>query len=174
MLNYTSPFRLQIIEALTTKLKTIAPTNGYQMDLSGDGCVVRGRMFLGDDEPPAMVSILEPPVAIEPMKQQSENRDSAGAWDLLIQGWAQDPINDPSAHPCDLAYVLAHDVRRMLYKLKTENKVRSSPRGDDILGFGPKIHDWKVGVPVVRPSEEVSGYGVFYMLLTMKIVEDLS
>lgn len=174
MLNYTSPFRLQIIEGLTTNLKTIKPANGYQLDLSGEGCVVRGRLFLGDDEPSIMVSILEPPVAIEPNKQQVENKDSAGGWDLLIQGWAQDPINDSSAHPCDLAYVLAHDVRRALMKIKTANKVRGSSRGDDILGFGLKIMDWKVGVPVVRPSEEVSGYGVFYMLLTMKIVEDLS
>ena len=32
----------------------------------------------------------------------------------------------------------------------------------------------KIGTPVIRPSEEVSGYGVFYTILTMKIVEDIA
>lgn len=174
MLGYTSPFRLRILEELSATLAAITPANGYQLDLSGQGCVVRGRLFLGDDEPPVMVSVLEPPVAIEPMKQQMDSDGTAGGWDLLIQGWAQDPVNDNTAQPCDLAYVLAYDVRRALVKAKTVNHVRGSGTGYNIFGLGTKITEWKVGSPVVRPSEEVSGYGVFYMLLSMKIVEDLA
>lgn len=174
MQGYTSPFRLRILEELCSTLAQITPANGYQLDLSGPGCVVRGRLFLGDDEPPIMVSVLEPPVAIEPMKQQMESEGSLGGWDLLIQGWAEDPAKDNTAEPCDLAYVLAHDVRRALIRAKTANYVRGSARGHNIFGLGTKITDWKVGAPVVRPSEETSGYGVFYMLLSMKIAEDLA
>lgn len=169
---YQSPFRLRILEALTAELKTITPTNGFQMDLSGQDAVQRGRLFYGDDEPSLMVSILEPPVAIDTLKQQSDNRTTAGMWDLIVQGWAQDPVNDATAQKCDYAYVLAHDVRRKLFAIKTANYQRGV--GHNILGFGEKITDWKVGVPVVRPTEEVSGYGTFYMILSMKIVEDLA
>ena len=169
------PLRLRILIALTDLLKTVTPANGYQFDLSndqdGEKRVVRGRLFLGDSEPAYMVSILEPPSAVEPILNRGpDNTARASEWDILIQGWARD---DDDNEECDLAYALAADVHKALgAELKRTRTGR--PGAPDILGFAGKVESMKIGTPVIRPSEEVSGYGVFYTILTMKIVEDIA
>jgi hypothetical protein len=174
-MNIIPPFRLKVIMALCDVLKGITPDNGYQMDLSstedGELRVIRGKLFLGDDDPDEIVTILEPPTAVEPIAQRSpDNQTRSNEWDLLVQGWAKD---DRDNEPCDKAYVLAADVQKALAKvLASPNPGRPGAR--EILGFGNKIYDFKIGTPVVRPTEAVSGYGVFYLILTMKIVEDMA
>ena len=169
------PFRLRILIALTDLLKTVTPANGYQFDLSddqdGEKRVVRGRLFLGDSEPAYMVSIIEPPSAVEAILNRGpDNTTRAGEWDILIQGWARD---DEDNEECDLAYALAADVHKALgAELKRTRTGR--PGAPDILGFAGKVESMKIGTPVIRPSEEVSGYGVFYTILTLKIVEDIA
>ena len=169
------PLRLRILIALTDLLKTVTPANGYQFDLSDDQDdekrVVRGRLFLGDSEPAYMVSIIEPPSAVEAILNRGpDNAARAGEWDILIQGWARD---DDDNEECDLAYALAADVHKALgAELKRTRTGR--PGAPDILGFAGKVESMKIGTPVIRPSEEVSGYGVFYTILTLKIVEDIT
>ena len=169
------PFRLRILIALTELLRGVTTTSGYQFDLSndqdGEKRVVRGRLFLGDSEPAYMVSIIEPPSAVEAILNRGpDNTARAGEWDILIQGWARD---DDDNEECDLAYALAADVHKALgAELKRTRTGR--PGAPDILGFAGKVESMKIGTPVIRPSEEVSGYGVFYTILTLKIVEDIA
>lgn len=175
MIIENKPLRLRILIALTDLLKTVTPANGYSFDLSngedGEKRVVRGRMFLGDSEPSHMVSLLEPPNAVEPILNRGpDNNARATEWDILVQGWAR---NDYDNEECDLAYVLAADVHRALAAEKAKTRT-GRPGATDILGFGPKITDFRIGTPVIRPTEEVTEYGVFYTILTLKITEDIA
>lgn len=169
------PFRLRILIALTELLRGVTTTSGYQFDLSndqdGEKRVVRGRLFLGDSEPAYMVSIIEPPSAVEAILNRGpDNTARAGEWDILIQGWTR---NDDDNEECDLAYALAADVHKALgAELKRTRTGR--PGAPDILGFAGKVESMKIGTPVIRPTEEVTDYGVFYTILTMKIVEDIA
>ena len=169
------PFRLRILIALTELLRGVTTTSGYQFDLSndqdGEKRVVRGRLFLGDSEPAYMVSIIEPPSAVEAILNRGpDNTTRAGEWDILIQGWARD---DEDNEECDLAYALAADVHKALgAELKRTRTGR--PGAPDILGFAGKVESMKIGTPVIRPTEEVGPYGVFYTILTLKIVEDIA
>lgn len=168
------PLRLKIIKALTAKFKTITPANGYQMDLAdeagGVSRVVRGKLFLGDDDPRFIVSILEPPSAVEAVKSGPDNTSRANEWDILIQGWAHD---DADNEPCDLAYALAADVTRCL-ALEKKGLQTGRPGATNILNMGPRLTEIRIGTPVVRPTENVSEYGVFYIILTLKIIEDMA
>lgn len=168
------PFRLSILIALTDLLRDVTRGDGYQFDLTdtpeGEKRVVRGRLFLGDSEPDCMISLLEPPNAVEAIPNRgSDNIKRVTEWDILVQGWARD---DNDNEDCDLAYALAADVHRKLATV-LQARQRGRPGAMDILGFGPKITSFKIGSPVIRPSEEVSGYGQFYTILTMQIVEDI-
>lgn len=169
------PIRLKIIMKLTRLIKDIIPANGYQMDLSdtahGDPRVIRGKLFIGDDDPDVVVSILEPPTAVEPLFNRApDNTDRANEWDLMIQGWAKDDRGD---HPCDKAYVLAAEVQQLL-AAQLPKKMNGRPGAPDLLGFGSMIYEMKIGTPVVRPTESVTGHGVFYLILTLKLVEDMA
>ncbi|MDR3474325.1 MAG: hypothetical protein P4M09_21960 [Devosia sp.] len=165
------PFRLQVLDALTALIETITPANGFQNDLSIDGRVIRGRLFIGDDEPVPMVAINEPPLAIEPNLASVQNPSSTGDWDLLIQGWTED---DPK-YPCDATYVLAAEVRAVIARQKTRSSGRpGGGRGADLLGFGPVISDLRIGAPVVRPPDDTSAKACFYLLVTLKITEDMT
>lgn len=168
------PFRLRILIALTDLLRNITPDDGYQFDLSttadGEKRVVRGRLFLGDSEPAYMVSVLEPPAAVEPTPNRApDNTARATDWDIVIQGWARDAGDNEE---CDLAYALAADVHKALAVEMAKTRT-GRPGATDILGFGTKITKMQIGTPVIRPSEEVSGYGQFYTILAMQIVEDI-
>lgn len=172
------PFRLQILVALTELLRGITPANGYHFDLSttddGEKRVVRGRQYIGDSEAAYLVSLLEPPSAVEAiLNRGADNTARAGEWDIIVQGWARDNDADFETEECDLAYVLAADVHKAL--ASTIKRTRTGrPGAPNILGFGGKVESIKIGTPVIRPTEEVSGYGVFYTILTLKIVEDIA
>lgn len=167
------PVRLQILKALTETIRTVTPQNGFQMDLSTDSDgvkrVIRGRLFVGDDDPDVLVSIIEPPSAVEQIRSKApDNTARAGEWDVLVQGWTR---NDDDNDECDLAYVLAAEVQRVLGQEKAR-KVAGRPGYPNFLGMGDTILEFRIGAPVVRPTEEVTDRGVFYLILTMKIVED--
>ncbi len=164
------PFRLRVLDKLEELIKTVAPANGDWDDLSVDGAVVQGRLFIGDDEPVPMVSMVEPPAAIEGIKTQPNNVNHVGEWDILIQGWAKTDLK--SRNVTGPAYVLAAEVRR---KLAIEKKKPSAPgQGQNHLGFGARIQDMRIGAPVVRPPDETSSKACFYLMLTLQIAEDMS
>lgn len=167
---FIPPFRLKVLMELSDLLRTITPANGYQMDLSDEGCVVRGKMFIGDDQPDYMISLLEPPSAVEAILNRApDNTLRAGEWDVLVQGWAR---NQPGYEDCDLAYVLQGDVHKALATQKKEVSRPGYPGTNNMLNMSGKVTDMKIGSPVIRPTEEVSDFGVFYTILTMKISED--
>ena len=105
-----------------------------------------------------MVSLLEPPLSIERIASQPDNPNAAGAWDILIQGWAVDDKDNPT----DPAYRLAAWVVQTLAKERT--KMRGRPGSKNYL---------KVGAPVVRPADFPSANACFYLLITLQIVEDM-
>lgn len=162
------PFRLKILKKITETIKGITPDNGFILDLSDtefEKKVVRGRLYLGNDEPDTMVSIVEPPTSVEQVSQKStDNPKRSTEWDILIQGWAKDSTGD---EPCDQAYVLSAEVMQAL----VTEKVKSLH--GHIFGMR-QIENMQIGSPVVRPSEEVTDYGQFYIILTMKFVEDMA
>lgn len=170
------PLRLEILRAVTAALKDIHPGNGYEFDLRDDehgrARVVRGRLHVGNDEPLPMVSIVEPPMAVEPIstQRQPDNTARSGQWDLIIQGWAQD---DPE-NPTDIAYQLEAEVRRRLALEKRRPTGRpGSMQQRDFFGLGMKIENMTIGQPVIRPNEHVSEQAVFYLVITLTITEYL-
>lgn len=169
------PLRLQIARAITDALKEINPDNGYEFDLRNDAGgqprVVRGRLDFGDSDPLPLVSINEPPLSVEPIptKKQTGNTARAGEWDLIIQGWAKDnPTN-----PTDIAYQLQAEVSQRLARENQRARI-GRPGARDIFGLGEKIISMTIGAPVVRPNEHISEQGVFYLVLTLEIAEDMA
>lgn len=169
-----APFRLKILIELTKVLKSVTPANGYQSDLSDEASgrqrVKRGVLFLGNDDPRTLVSIIEPPLAVEQIRGAPDNTVRANDWDILVQGWAKD---DPQHEPCDLAYVLAADVTTAIAKEKSKART-GRPGAPNLLNMQGLVEDIRIGAPVVRPTEDLSDYGAFYILLTMKICEDMA
>lgn len=170
------PLRLEILRTLTDALKEIHPDNGYEFDLRDDAegraRVVRGRIMIGNDEPLPMVSLVEPPMAIEPIstRRQPDNTKRVGDWELIVQGWAQD---DPE-NPTDVAYQLEAEVRRRLALEKNRPGARpGSLVGHNFFGLGNKVLNFTIGTPVVRPNEHISEQAVFYLVLTLEIAEDM-
>ncbi len=129
--------------------------------------VFRGRESFGENDPLPMVSLLEPPLSIERIASQPDNPNAAGAWDILIQGWAVDDKDNPT----DPAYRLAAWVVQTLAKERT--KMRGRPGSKNYLGLGDRITEIKVGAPVVRPADFPSANACFYLLITLQIVEDM-
>jgi hypothetical protein len=163
------PLRLRILQAISELLASISPANGYVSDLSGPGQVVRGRLLIGAREILPMVSLIEPPLAIEPERAAIDNPFSHGDWDILVQGW----VADDKENPTDPAYVLAADVRKALVL----EKLKPPPPGTrtaDILGMDGAVVDFRLGAPVVRPPDEISAKACFYLLVTLNIAEDMT
>lgn len=164
------PFRLKVMKKLTETIQSVTSANGYEHDLSAS--TFRGRVWFSDDDPLPMVSILEPPLAIDQIRTQPNNTGREGEWDLLVQGWAED---DPE-NPTDPAYLLAAEIAKALAGEKT--RVRPGTRTSDIFGMGAGfdgsngIENMSIGAPVVRPADEVSARACFYMIVTFKIAED--
>lgn len=165
---YADPFRLRVLIALTDLLKTITPANGYAHDLSDS--VFRGRAIYGDDDPVPMVSILEPPLAPDQIPSPEEAAESAGDWDLLIQGFAKDDHKNPS----DPAYRLLADVKAALAKEKKKPGLeRAAGRRYYLLDMENGVTAMQIGFGTVRPPDEVSAKAYFWLTLTLSVAEDL-
>jgi hypothetical protein len=166
------PFRLRIMKAMTALIEAV------QVEMKDDtgaditslaGRVFRGREQFGDNDPLPMVSLLEPPLTIEPIPAQPDNTNSSGAWDILIQGW----VIDDKDNPCDPAYVLAALVRRAIAEHKKSGEGKKGPLGSNYLNEGLRVQNIRIGAPVVRPADFPSTNACFYLLITLEIVEDM-
>lgn len=157
---YDKPFRLRVLIALTEALEEIERADGYAYDLSGK--VLRGRLVYGDKDPVPMISILETQAPIEHAEADREEY-SRPSWQLIIQGFC----HDNPKHPTDNAYFLAADVTRRL-AVEAE-KVNDG----DCLGF-EEITGFSIGSPTVRPPDDMSAKAYFYLVLTIRMVEDLA
>lgn len=155
------PFRLKVLKALTTVLQGITPANGYEHDMSKS--VFRGRIKYGKNDPLPMISILEAPIPLEVIRTAREYEMSSGPWELLIQGFIDDDLDNPS----DPAHHLMAEVKAVLVKNKRAD------RGNNILGMGGRVVEMTIGQGSVRPSDEASDKGFFWLTLTIRIVENL-
>ncbi len=166
----SDPFRLRVLKNLTALLEAIPVT---MVDNNGDpvvsmaGRVFRGREHFGDDDPLPMISILEPPLAIERVPNQPDNPKVNGEWDLMLQGW----VVDDKDHPCDPAYVLVAHVMQALGQHRKNARTRGNT---NYLNQGLAVEELRIGAPVVRPADYPSANACFYLLLTLKIVEDMT
>lgn len=170
------PLRVKILNAVVAAIKEVTPDFGFHNTLGPDehgrDRVVRGRIAIGNDEPLPFVTVIEPPLATDQInsRRQPDNTSRAGEWDILVQGWAEDDDT-----PGDQAYLLCSEVCQRLAQEK--RRPDSGPgRGTpyNFFGLGNAIYEYTIGSPVVRPSETVSGQSVFYVILTVKIHEDIA
>ena len=116
----SDPFRLQVMKAVTERLKTITPANGYMHDLSDftDQAgrtvtrVSRGRLNFGASDEVPFLAVLEDPRAIDANNAKDETPVAANKMRLLIQGF----VEDDKDHPLDPAYHLSADAISALVK----------------------------------------------------------
>lgn len=171
-MNTGLPDRFRILTAIGELFRTIKPQNGFISDLSKKDSVVTGRLVIGENETAPMVSLVEPPMAIERLKSSPRNPTVAGEWDILIQGWADDK---DKRVPLREAYILAAEVGQVLAMEKERPSGRPGygNQGRDYFGMGNKITNMHIGAPVVRPPDGTSRTACFYLILTLQIVEDI-
>jgi hypothetical protein len=167
------PFRLRVLKAITTQLKTTTPANGYVSDLSDytddvgrtTARVFRGRDSFGFSDGLPLVSVLEDPQAKDAGNAGGGQTQTTGKWHLLVQGFCA----DDSDNPTDDAYTLCADTIIALAKAKKDKF--------NILGLGgkmPCVTNLEIGQPVVRPADnDVSSVAFFFLRLTLTLAEDL-
>lgn len=155
----TDSFRLRVLKALTTAIQKVTPANGYENDLSQ--AVFRGRTLFGENDPLPMVSVLEAPLQPDQLPVPKSSATIHGDWEILIQGFVVDDINNPT----DPAHQLLAEVKQVL-------SVEMSRR-DNILGLGTKVDKLILGPGTCRPADEVSSKAYFWLPLIVTLVEDL-
>ena len=155
------PFRLRVLKALTLVIQGVTPANGYEHDLATS--VFRGRIKFGEGDPIPMISILEAPIPLENQRSPNDSGLSSSKWELLIQGF----IRDDSENPSDPSHGLMGEVKAAIVKNKKQD------RGNNILGMENRVVSLNVGQGAVRPADEASDVGFFWLTLTLQIVENL-
>ncbi len=157
--------QLDVLKALTTHLEGMTIDGGYDYDL--DGRVFRGRAMWGDEMPLPMVSILEAPRPDErPSVGGHENAFRAEDWVLLVQGWVEDDIDNPT----DPAYGLKANVEKRLSDIIAVRESNGLPLYPSVYRLGGKIAAMSIGPGVVRPPQDrVSSKAFFYIPVVVKI-----
>lgn len=154
------PIRLHIQRALTDRIRTVTPANGYQNDLSE--AVFRGRQYFGNQDPLPMVAILQAPQQDEPNKANSASARYLRSMNLLFQGFA---VDDPD-HPTDPAEVLMAEVVQCLSGIPEE--IAKAPEmnwnGVDQIEIGPGI--------CRPPDQEISSVAYFWLQTKVWYVEN--
>lgn len=157
------PIRLAILKSLTKLLAAEYGTdeNGQPFDLRNK--VFRGRNEFGTEYELPMLSILEHPRPGYSTNAGENEARLEPSWDLLLQGWAKDDLENPTdpAH-----WLMAAVVERL--GLVTERRSDGSNRPKDaeayMLGFKNTVVSFDCGPGVVRPADKtVSSKAFFYL-----------
>lgn len=177
------PTRLRTLFALTDLLKTITIENGYQHDMADSDDagrtvqrVFRGRNSFGDGDPLPMLAILENPHAnIDTVESPRGAQMVKGPWDLLVQGF----VEDDKVNPTDPAHMLMADVKLCLVRERMKIQSRRMTPGQDpavtsLLGMSGVVDDIKIAGGVVRPPDETSAKAMFWLQVTLEMIEDIS
>ncbi len=159
-----NPLRLEIQKRLSTLLETITVANGFKQTV--DKCY-RGRIIFGDETKVPCLSILESPIPLDQIESPKGATESAGTWELVVQGW----VVDDKTNPTDPAHVLMADVKKVL--ATERKKVQSQHDLGGILGLDRGVRDLYIGAGVVRPPDDISSKAYFWLTMTLDIVEDL-
>lgn len=161
------PFRLHVLKQITNALEQITPDNGYVNDLSGK--VFRGRDYFGETDPIPLISVLEAPQG-EAGNSPEDAAKYKSYWNLLVQGFCE---ND-RFNPTDPAYVLLADVQKCLAKARKQYLDGGLDNPDFCFGMGDRgVIAIEIESPVVRPSDELSSKAYFWMVLRVKIAENM-
>lgn len=171
-----TPYRLYVLQKLTDHLAGITVADGYEHDLTGK--VHRGvAVFTADSNqwPLPLLSILESPKPGNASFTGEDYSERAETWELLVQGWTNDDIDNPT----DNAHWLMADVESRLGLLNGEDEYgRSySPEyhllGDHPDGSGKLIAGITFGPGVVRPpTDHVSSKAFFYLPVRIMLAYD--
>lgn len=161
------PFRLLVLKSLTEVIERVNPENDCEFDLRGR--VFRGRLQYGDDDPIPMVSILEPPIPLEGLSGQPDNARGSSQWELLVQGF----VSDDQKNPSDPAYRLMAEVKQALVREKKTGSLFGYHYQDAGRNKGNAVTNMQIGQGAVRPADETSGKGFFWLSLLISITENL-
>lgn len=158
-------YRLTALKLLTAHLQGITPANGYTYDLSAS--VFRGRSLFGQGDPVPMVSILESPRSDQGKFAGQGNEARSEKWSLLIQGWAEDDIENPT----DPAYGLMDAVEDRLMRItKVSGHTGNGLYPGEYL-LDRSVADMVILPGVVRPPmEQVSSKAFFYLPVSVTLV----
>ncbi len=155
------PVRLEVLCRLTAAMEEITKANGYLFDMKG--AVFRGRNSFGPKDPDPMIAILETPLQPEQVPSIPDSPYRTGDYELTIQGF----ITDDPDNPTDPAYYLAADIiRRLAVEKKRNADFKLFDMGDDVTNIS-------IGVPVVRPPDEISATSYCYIPIRLKLAENL-
>lgn len=161
------PLRLRVLKRLTEELTKITPENGYTFDLTDR--VHRGRDTFGQSDDVPMLSILESILEKDQVQALPGGTHKAGPWELLIQGWADNDLENPT----DPAYHLLAQVQKRLVEVSRMSYLNPNRRGYDILQMGGTITDLRYSRGVVRPADDVSAQAYFWLKVELDLVENL-
>lgn len=161
----TKPVRLIILEAMTTALDGITSANGFETDLK-PGSVTRGRVKFGTSDPLPAIAMFEPPVVdTVPVMAPAGGPHRKGQFTVIVQGFVKNGV----PHELDPAYIFSAEVCMVL----ATEAGRMKGRSPDPLGVG-LIEKMVIGIPIVRPSDDISATAYFWLTVTFDLVEDLT
>lgn len=167
-------YRLAPLKLLTTHLQGISKANGYEYNLGitaqyPKGCVFRGRTLFGEGDPIPMLSILESPRADVGSFAGENGTERKDKFNLLIQGWAHDDVDNPT----DPAYALMEAVEHRLQRIIAVNAHSGNETYPDEYMLGRTIGDLIVFPGSVRPPmAQVSSKAFFYLPVQMTLVRN--
>lgn len=166
------PFRLAVLQRLTTHLEAITPVNGYENDLTGR--VIRGRIVVGSEEASPsklpLLSILESPRPEMSLFAGDWSERRHDQWTLLLQGLVKDDIYNPT----DPAYWLAAEVEQHLARLVEVSTNTGKPRWQNEHLLGGLISSLDIAAPIVRPPEkDVATTAFFYLPIRVGIAVNM-
>lgn len=159
------PLRVRILKRIQEQMSAdIIAGSTYFHTLANRVYVGRTRFDLNDEVP--FVTIMEVPVAPEQMQQERGAASTAGKWELIVQGFAQESEDRACRFLTERAYMLEQDVRCWLLANLVKSQMDSSPGPSSVFGFR-EIHRIEVVRGIVRPDEEQSTVSTFYIPLTI-------
>jgi hypothetical protein len=162
------PLRLVVHKRLTALLETITYADFDGTEIAMTDRVYRGRGVFGDETPIPAISILESPIPEDTGAAPHGGGLATHRWELVVQGF----VRDDRRNPTDPAHILLAQVKQVL--AQETQKVHWDRAEDGILGLGRSVDDMQIGAGVVRPADELSSKAYFWLVLTLKMVEDLT
>lgn len=160
-------YRLTVLKRLTDHLKGTTPENNYEFDLSDS--VFRGRTTFGANDPIPMIAILENPRPDTGSYAGDGFEERKEFWSLLIQGW----VDDDMLNPTDPAYALLDAVEHRLARLTATHGLTGNPLYPDEYLLGRSVADVMVLPGVCRPPmEQVSSKAFFYLPVRLTLVRN--
>lgn len=160
----TDSVRLGVLKQISAYIATeVTTVNGYPFDLTER--VFRGRVWFDTEDPIPMVSILEGLMPdANPLTAGFGEEDQTDKWTLIIQGWVEDDVENPT----DPGHQLMACVKQAL------GKMRRQSNNQELAGTAfDSVGEVVIGPGVVRPPDNVSGKAYFWQRITLTMIEQV-